>query len=100
MSVSIPDGYLLLQAGKQLEYLTGGCIKAGYHEVTCSERTIEALKKAKEENKSLWRISSTMFVHVASDLILKPINGFENSSYEPILAGDQVSNELRMISLK
>jgi isopenicillin N synthase-like dioxygenase len=31
--VSIPDGCLLLQAGKEIEYLTGGFLEAGYHEV-------------------------------------------------------------------
>ena len=33
MSVSVPDGCLLVQAGKQIEYLTGGYVLAGYHEV-------------------------------------------------------------------
>ena len=31
--VRIPTGCLLLQAGKQLEWLTAGCVKAGMHEV-------------------------------------------------------------------
>ena len=31
--VHIPEGCLLLQAGKQLEWLTGGHIRAGFHEV-------------------------------------------------------------------
>jgi isopenicillin N synthase-like dioxygenase len=36
-----PTGrYLLVQAGKQLEHLTGGLIKAGYHEVVVNEATI------------------------------------------------------------
>ena len=33
ISVQIPAGCLFLQAGKQLEWLTGGCVKAGMHEV-------------------------------------------------------------------
>ena len=33
VSVSIPDGCLLLQAGKQLEWLTAGHVQAGMHEV-------------------------------------------------------------------
>ena len=33
--VQIPAGCLFLQAGKQLEWLTGGCVKAGMHEVGC-----------------------------------------------------------------
>ena len=33
VGVTVPDGCLLVQAGQQLEYLTGGHVKAGYHEV-------------------------------------------------------------------
>lgn len=32
--------YLLVQAGKQLEHLSGGLIKAGYHEVVVNETTL------------------------------------------------------------
>jgi isopenicillin N synthase-like dioxygenase len=33
IKVSVPENHLLLQAGKQFEYLTGGYITSGYHEV-------------------------------------------------------------------
>jgi isopenicillin N synthase-like dioxygenase len=33
--------YLLVQAGKQLEHLSGGLVKAGYHEVVVSEATLQ-----------------------------------------------------------
>ena len=33
LQVRIPEGCLLLQAGKQLEWLTGGAVRAGFHEV-------------------------------------------------------------------
>lgn len=33
--------YLLVQAGKQLEHLSGGLIKAGYHEVVVNEATLQ-----------------------------------------------------------
>ncbi len=40
--VKIPEGCnLLVQAGKQLEHITGGLIKAGFHEVVVSEQTLE-----------------------------------------------------------
>lgn len=35
MPVAVPDGCLLVQAGKQLERLTGGHVLAGFHEVRC-----------------------------------------------------------------
>ena len=39
MKVSVPEGHLLLQAGKMFEYLTGGEIIAGFHEVLFTEDT-------------------------------------------------------------
>jgi isopenicillin N synthase-like dioxygenase len=39
-----PTGrYLLVQAGKQLEHLSGGLIKAGYHEVVVNEATVAVI---------------------------------------------------------
>ena len=39
-----PTGrYLLVQAGKQLEHLSGGLVKAGYHEVVVNESTVEVI---------------------------------------------------------
>lgn len=36
MRVKVPPGCLLVQAGKQLEHLTGGHVRAGFHEVVRS----------------------------------------------------------------
>lgn len=33
VSVSVPEGHLLLQAGSQFDLMTGGYITCGYHEV-------------------------------------------------------------------
>jgi isopenicillin N synthase-like dioxygenase len=74
--VRIPQGnYLLVQAGKQLEHLTGGLIKAGYHEVVVNEETIKAMKRREEElpERPMIRISSTFFWHLSSDYDLVPI---------------------------
>jgi len=101
--VAVPDGCLLLQAGKQLEYLTGGFIKAGFHEVIYTEKTKLAVEKAKAEGKILWRISSTLFSHIRKDVILEPIGPLateENKKqYPPIEVKDQVINELKAIGL-
>jgi isopenicillin N synthase-like dioxygenase len=74
--VKIPPGnYLLVQAGKQIEHITGGLIKAGYHEVVVNEKTIETIEKRKAANpdRPLIRISSTLFWHLNSDFDLVPI---------------------------
>ena len=39
MPVSIPDGCLLIQAGKQIEWLTNGFIHGGMHEVSLMTAT-------------------------------------------------------------
>ena len=41
IGVEIPPGYnFLVQAGKQLEHITGGLIKAGFHEVVVNDQTL------------------------------------------------------------
>jgi isopenicillin N synthase-like dioxygenase len=42
--VKIPDGCLLVQAGKQMEWLTAGAVKAGFHEVLIVPSTIDVSK--------------------------------------------------------
>ena len=96
IGVEIPPGYnLLVQAGKQLEHITGGLIKAGFHEVVVNDRTLavsnsdaniyllvhssrvldQAIERRKVEfpGRPLIRISSTFFWHLSSDFDLVPI---------------------------
>ncbi|RYP63384.1 hypothetical protein DL770_009398 [Monosporascus sp. CRB-9-2] len=99
--VKIPEGnYLLVQAGKQLEHLTGGLIKAGCeylhhpcaarlsgyasnknplidadHEVVVNQQTLDVIERRKQAlpDRPLVRISSTFFWHLSSDFDLAPI---------------------------
>lgn len=101
--VRVPPKCLLLQAGKQFEWITGGHVLAGFHEVIVCPETLTAIEMAKSENRSLWRVSSTLFAHVASDNSLGPLLKFRNTeslkSYPDILAGEQVKKELDAINL-
>jgi len=101
--VRVPDGCLLLQAGKQCEWLTGGAITAGFHEVIVAPETMAAVERAQKEGRSLWRVSSTLFSHIASDNELKPLAHFSTKEalekYPPTVAGDQVAEELAQIKL-
>ena len=63
MKVKVPEGCLLLQAGRTFQYITGGYIHAGMHEVTYTDALEIAKNKALEEGKSTWRVSSTLFSH-------------------------------------
>jgi len=118
-----PTGrYLLVQAGKQLEHLSGGLIKAGYHEVVVNEATLATIQRRRVEfsDRPLIRISSTFFWHLSSDYDLAPIPSLaqrsedmkaqnqsqgpstedtEDTVYEPMKVGQQVQNELRHIKL-
>lgn len=119
--VRIPPGNnLLVQAGKQLEHLTGGLIKAGFHEVVVNESTVATIAKRRAEfpDRPLIRISSTFFWHLSSDFDLVPVpalvkwakelraahinldnDDLEDAVYEPMKVGQQVSNELKHIAL-
>jgi len=111
VKVKIPDSCLLIQAGIQFEYLTGGAALCGFHEVIYTKEVKELVNKAKEENKSkpenerksFWRISSTLFSQIRQNVTLEPIGNFRNDKslkkYPPILTRDQVANELKDISL-
>ncbi|KAM7476697.1 hypothetical protein LguiB_023940 [Lonicera macranthoides] len=104
VEVKVPVGCLLIQTGKQIEWLTAGDCIAGMHEVVVTNRTIEAIKVANQQNRSLWRVSSTLFAHIASDAVLKPLGHFAESplaaKYPPTCAGEFVEQELSVINLK
>lgn len=84
-----------MQAGRQLEHLTGGKVMAGFHEVVINSDTTKVISQRKEQGKSLWRVSSTLFGHIQSDQMLEPLHHFRNEiseqKFPPILAGNQVS---------
>ncbi|XP_043693593.1 uncharacterized protein LOC122644058 [Telopea speciosissima] len=104
VEVKVPVGCLLIQTGKQLEWLTAGECRAGMHEVVVTDRTMEAIRLAQQQNRSLWRVSSTLFAHIASDAVLKPLGHFADSplagQYPLICAGESVEKELAVINLK
>jgi isopenicillin N synthase-like dioxygenase len=113
MATKVPPGHLIVQAGKQIEYCTAGYVMAGFHEVVVTDATEEVIKKRKAEAaakglstdnlQSLWRVSSTLFGHIASDQVLKPMGRFETAqslkAFPPVEAGQQVQNELNAINL-
>jgi isopenicillin N synthase-like dioxygenase len=114
-----PTGrYLLVQAGKQLEHLSGGLIKAGFHEVVVNDSTLKVIEQRKINfpDRPLIRISSTFFWHLSSDYDLASIpilaakaqeistnssgSGLEEKyEYPPMKVGQQVQNELKHIAL-
>ncbi|WVQ75753.1 hypothetical protein IAR50_005384 [Cryptococcus sp. DSM 104548] len=110
IQVKIPPGCLLVQAGKQMEWLTGGLVKAGYHEVVCTQATLDTLVRRQAEfpDRPSIRVSSTFFWHLSPDFKLSPIPSLrseaekrfgEQEDYGEMLVGDQVRRELGLIAL-
>ncbi|KAI0199435.1 Clavaminate synthase-like protein [Astrocystis sublimbata] len=114
------DGHLLVQAGKQLEHISGGLVKAGFHEVVVNDATLATMARRQEEEpeRPLIRISSTFFWTLASDFDLVPIPKLEQTArevraeqldlgrdegqavtYPPMKVGEQVQQELKHIAL-
>lgn len=103
--VKIPDGCLLIQAGKQLEHITGGNIEAGFHEVVITGQALERAEKASAENRSTWRVSSTMFAHFNNKCVLEVLDQFKDvpnveTKYPKITKGEWLIQELSRINLK
>ena len=73
LQVKVPNGCLLLQAGKTFEHITGGYVLAGFHEVVYTEKTKEAFEKAKAAGRTTWRVSSTMFTHFRYNVDCSPM---------------------------
>lgn len=79
MVCKVPQGCLLMQAGIMFEWLTGGYVLAGFHEVVYTQATKDVRDqkiKEREEtgvHKSTWRISSTLFSHLRYDVDLSPL---------------------------
>ena len=102
--VSIPDGYLLLQSGRQFEIVTGGHVMKGMHEVYYDERTKAKVDELRQKGaQDIWRVSSTMFTHYGSEYMLEPVGKFRTpealQKYPPILAYDLKEEELKAINL-
>lgn len=88
----MPEGHLLLQAGKQFEMLTGGYITCGFHEVIYTKEVEAKKNEAIKEGRIPWRVSSTLFSHVAYDVVLQPIGKFltpETQKKYPPITGKQ-----------
>lgn len=102
-AVKVPEGCLLIQAAKMLEYITAGYFYAGFHEVIVSDATLEKAREAKEREESLWRVSSTLFSNFNYGEVLKPIEKFaeldKDGKYPEVSVYDFVEEELKAIEL-
>jgi len=116
IGVEIPPGNnFFVQAGKQLEHITGGLIKAVFHEVVVNERTLAAIERRKVEfpDRPLIRVSSSFFWNLSPDYDLVPIAALKEKAdilraknleaglnegdeviYEPMKVAELVRNEL------
>jgi isopenicillin N synthase-like dioxygenase len=112
LTVKIPDGCLIMQAGIMFEHLTGGYVLAGYHEVMYTEATKAAMLRVMKEmeetgnKRILWRISSTLFSHLRYNVDLTPLKEMSHlidqeqaKKYGNCTAWDKLCEELQAIEL-
>lgn len=94
------------------EWLTGGYIHAGFHEVCYTEDTKrvrdQKIKEAQETGSSYspWRVSSTLFSHIRYDVDISPLPEIshlhsENAKekYFKCTSFEKLCEELRLICL-
>lgn len=113
MACKIPDGCLLMQAGIMFEWITGGYVLAGFHEVIytqATKETVDRLKREAEEkgqSRILWRVSSTLFAHLRYDVDLSPLPELEryydkkeaSNKYYKCTSFEKLIEELKAINL-
>lgn len=63
-------------------------------QVVVGTKTLAAVDAARAKGRPLWRVSSTVFAHVASDAVLRPLGAFADQpraaeAYPPTSAGLQ-----------
>lgn len=101
--VEVPDGCLLAQAGKSLEWVTGGFFHAGKHEVIVTPEALEDAARLAHMGGTLIRVSSNLFVHFATRRIMRPLGRFATPEalrqYPSIYGGDYETRELVQIGL-
>ena len=72
--------------------------------MVCTQETLDAAERARKEGRPAWRVSSTVFSQIASDEILRPLEGFATpeavAAYPPIPSGKYVEQELEAINLR
>lgn len=99
----IPDGCVLIQVGKQLEWMTGGYIRYGLHEVVVTQEMIDTLTRTTPPGRPRVRTSWPLFFHANSNEWLEPFDHFaamaHASNYPRQLAGDYLFDELAAINL-
>jgi len=95
------------------EYMTGGYVLAGFHEVVYTQATKAVVDQKLEENANggkniMWRISSTLFSHRRYDVDLSPVEEMEHlhdkdkiisGAYPKMTANEKLLEELRAINL-
>lgn len=97
--VKVPDGCILIQAGRQLQYITNGYILAGFHEVTIGPDTEQCYYEALKNGTSTTRVSSTFFAHINSDKVMSVLPQFYTEgcekTYPPVKEGVWIRSMLR-----
>jgi hypothetical protein len=95
------------------EWITGGYVLAGFHEVIYTQATKDAIEQVKKENeltekpKILWRVSSTLFSHLRYNVDLSPLKELEGlyskeeslKKYTKCTAYEKLIEELKAINL-
>ncbi|MBP9763107.1 hypothetical protein KBD34_05880 [Patescibacteria group bacterium] len=97
--VVMPEGCRLFQAGMQLEYVTGGKIVAGMHQVVIPPEAQALIDEAVLNGEDVWRITATLFPHYLGDkriTVLKPFR-VKGRKYPTIFAGELDEATLKAI---
>lgn len=71
---------------------------ANFHEVVHNEDMEQAKQKALQAGRSLWRVASTLFIHVEGSMSMRPLEKFRSkevdAKYPDITSDEYLLSEL------
>jgi isopenicillin N synthase-like dioxygenase len=97
--VRVPRGHLFFQAGRQLQWLTGGKANRVFHEVIAVEENVSLIEAAIAKGEPCIRVASPLFMHCNTNESVGPDGSFQTpealKEFPPYILGVRTRGALR-----
>ncbi len=97
--VRLPRGHLILQCGRQMQWLTGGVAHRVFHEVAAVEESRARIEAAVAKGEPYWRVATPLFLHMNTNETAEPKGGFATpeaiAAFAPYVIGERLRHALK-----
>lgn len=97
--VRLPSKHLILQCGRQMQWLTGGTAHRVFHEVAVVEASRERIDAAIAKGEPYWRVATPLFLHMNTNETAEPKGRFATpeaiAAFAPYHIGERLRHALK-----